>query len=72
VIRHRDALRVSLAGKLGDRADISVAVIHERAKQPATARRSEVVNNCAADDNCGGGRPALVRSRSRASTPSEG
>jgi hypothetical protein len=29
-------------------ADISIAVIHDRAKRSRTARRSEVVNNCAA------------------------
>jgi hypothetical protein len=45
-------------------ADISFAVIHDRAKRPALARRSEVVNNCAASHNSAGGRPALARSRS--------
>src|SRR5262249_15859489 len=45
-------------------ADISVAVIHERAKRPRTARRSELVNNCAAGHNGTGERPALARSRS--------
>jgi hypothetical protein len=47
------------------RPDISFAVINDRAKRPCTARRSEVVNNCAASHNSAGGRPALARSRSR-------
>jgi hypothetical protein len=50
-------------------ADISVAVIHERAKRRRTARRSELVNNCAAGHNGAGGRPALARSRSRLAHP---
>jgi hypothetical protein len=48
------------------RSDIILAVIHRRAKRPRrhTARRSELVNNCAASHNDAGGRPALARSRS--------
>jgi hypothetical protein len=48
------------------RSDISLAVIHKRAKRPRrhTAERSELVNNCAAGHNRSGGRPALARSRS--------
>ena len=46
------------------RTDISVAIIHKRAKRPCTARLSELVNNCAASHNSVGGRPALARSRS--------
>jgi hypothetical protein len=40
--------------------------MHERAEHPALApaRRSELVNNCAAGENLAGGRPALARSRS--------
>src|SRR6516162_8895808 len=44
-----------------DLADISFAVIHERAKRRRTARRSKLVNNCAASHNGDGGRPALAR-----------
>src|SRR6516162_4522014 len=47
-----------------DLADISFAVIHERAKRRRTARRSKLVNNCAASHNDDGGRLALARSRS--------
>ncbi|HXM27128.1 MAG TPA: hypothetical protein VN957_13990, partial [Chthoniobacterales bacterium] len=43
-------------------ADISLAVIHKRAKRPGTARRSELVNNCAAGENFAGERPAPARS----------
>src|ERR1700741_3194689 len=50
-------------------ADISVAVIHGRAKRPRPARRSELVNNCAAGHNGAGGRPALAQSRSRLAHP---
>jgi Transposase/Transposase IS116/IS110/IS902 family len=50
--------------KLAPKADISFAVIHDRAERPCVARRSEVVNNCAASHNSAGGRPALARSRS--------
>ena len=50
-------------------ADISFAVIHERAKRRRTARRSELVNNCAAGHNGAGGRPALARSRLRLAHP---
>ncbi|HXM26090.1 MAG TPA: hypothetical protein VN957_08700, partial [Chthoniobacterales bacterium] len=42
-------------------ADISLAVIHKRAKRPGTARRSELVNNCAAGENFAGERPAPAR-----------
>jgi transposase/transposase IS116/IS110/IS902 family protein len=47
-------------------ADISLAVMHKRAQRPALApaRRSELVNNCAASHNRAGARPALARSRS--------
>jgi hypothetical protein len=44
-------------------ADISFGVIHDRAKRPRTARRSEVVNNSAVGENSAGGRPASARSR---------
>ena len=44
--------------------DISLAVIHKRAKRPCPAKRSELVNNCAASQNEAGARPALARSRS--------
>jgi hypothetical protein len=50
-------------------ADISFAVIHERAKRRRTTSRSELVNNCAASHNGAGGRPALARSRSRLAYP---
>src|SRR6267154_803238 len=50
-------------------ADISVAVIHNRAKRSCTARRREVVNNCAAGENLAGGRPAPARSQSQSRTP---
>ena len=46
------------------KADISFAVIHKRAERPAPARRSKLVNNCASEQNDGGKRPALARSRS--------
>jgi len=47
-------------------ADISLAVMHRRAEHSAVAqaRRSELVNNCAAGENFAGERPALARSRS--------
>ena len=51
------------------RSDISLAVIHKRAKRPCEAKRSELVNNCAAGQNKAGGRPALARSRSRVPNP---
>jgi hypothetical protein len=35
-------------------ADISFGVIHDRAKRPRTARRSEVVNNSAVGENSAG------------------
>ena len=44
--------------------DISLAVIHKRAKRPYSARRSELVNNCAAGQDKAGGRPALLGHRS--------
>src|ERR1700732_477681 len=44
-------------------ADISIGVIHDQAKRPRAARRSEVVNNSAAGENIAGGRPASARSR---------
>src|SRR5437868_7491819 len=50
-------------------ADISVAVIHDRAKRFCTARRREVVNNCAAGENFAGGRPAPARSQSQSPNP---
>jgi transposase len=50
-------------------ADISFGVIHDRAKRPRTARRSEVVNNSAAGENIAGGRPAPARSRSKPCHP---
>jgi hypothetical protein len=50
-------------------ADISFGVIHDRAKRPRAARRSEVVNNSAVDENSVGGRPASARSRSYRSDP---
>ena len=50
-------------------ADISVGVIHERANRPRTAKRSELVNNCAVGHNGAGGRPALARSRSYLAHP---
>src|SRR5258707_6445753 len=50
-------------------ADISVAVIHKRAKRPVTARRSELVNNCAAGENFAGERPAPARSQSQSPHP---
>ena len=37
------------------RADISFGVIHDRAKRPALARRSEVMNNSAAGENIASG-----------------
>jgi transposase len=49
--------------------DISLAVIHKRAKRPYAAKGSELVNNCAADQNKIGERPALARSRSRPPNP---
>src|ERR1700733_12991338 len=52
-----------------DATDISLAVIHKRAKRPYAAKRSELVNNCAADQNKVGERPALARSRSRTPNP---
>ena len=53
-------------------AGISFAVIHDRAKRPALARWSAVVNNCAASHNNAGGRPALARSRSSLKLPQDG
>src|SRR5258708_39618805 len=50
-------------------ADISLAVIHKRAKRPVTARRSELVNNCAAGENFAGERPAPARSQSQSPHP---
>src|SRR5258707_7850890 len=50
-------------------ADISFGVIHDRAKRPRAARRSEVVNNSAVGENSAGGRPASARSRSYRSDP---
>src|SRR5260370_40233211 len=50
-------------------ADISLAVIHKRAKRPGTARRSELVNNCAAGENFAGERPAPARSQSQSPHP---
>ena len=55
--------------RLGGHSDISFAVIHTRARRSGTVRRSELVNNCAASQNEVGGRPALVRSRSRTFNP---
>jgi hypothetical protein len=49
--------------------DITLAVIHKRAKRRCRAKRSELVNNCAAGQNKAGGRPALARSRSRVPNP---
>src|SRR5262249_47692399 len=43
--------------------------MHKRARRAGTARRSELVNNCAASHNGVGGRPALVQSRSQAFYP---
>src|SRR5215469_4558740 len=43
--------------------------MHGRAKRSRAARRSEVVNNCAAGENVVGGRPASARSRSLARNP---
>jgi hypothetical protein len=40
--------RYSLQGSYSA-TDISLAVIHKRAKRPSPAKRSELVNNCAAD-----------------------
>jgi Transposase/Transposase IS116/IS110/IS902 family len=57
--------RASSTSRAAQQADISVAVIHDRAKRKATARRSEGVNNCAGADNWIGARPALARSRSQ-------
>ena len=48
-------------------ADISFAVIHKHVERPFAGRHSsssKLVNNCAASQNNGGGRPALARSRS--------
>jgi len=53
----------SAPGSLARSADISFGVIHNRAKRPVLARRSEVVNNCAAKHNSARGRPVLARSR---------
>jgi transposase len=39
--------------------------MHKRAKQPCEAKRSELVNNCAAGENIGGARPASARSQSQ-------
>src|SRR5258707_11903779 len=50
-------------------ADISVAVIHDRARRSCTARRREVVNNCAAGENFAGERPAPARSQSQSPNP---
>src|SRR6266850_5568904 len=50
-------------------ADISVAVIHDRAKRSCSARRREVVNNCAAGESFAGGRPAPARSQSQSPHP---
>src|SRR5258705_3030759 len=50
-------------------ADISLAVIQKRAKRPGTARRSELVNNCAAGENFAGERPAPARSQSQPPHP---
>jgi hypothetical protein len=50
-------------------ADISFGVIHDRAKRPRAARRSEVVNNSAVGENIAGGRPASARSRSKPRDP---
>src|SRR5260221_12555353 len=50
-------------------ADISLAVIHKRAKRPGTARRSELVNNCAAGENFAGERPAPAPSQSQSPHP---
>jgi hypothetical protein len=50
-------------------SDISFAVIHVRARRSGTAKRSELVNNCAGSHNEIGGGPALVQSRSRAFNP---
>jgi Transposase/Transposase IS116/IS110/IS902 family len=62
--RSRDS-RVPVASDQPRKPDISFAVIHKRAERlPAQARRSELVNNCAASHNGAGGRPALARSRS--------
>jgi transposase len=43
--------------------------MHKRVRRAGTARRSELVNNCAASHNEVGERPALVQSRSRAFYP---
>ena len=61
------SLRSKLLGLIT--ADISFGVIHDRAKRPRKARRSEVVNNSAVGENSAGGRPASVRSRSYRSDP---
>src|SRR6266481_10097661 len=63
-----------MAGRCQERngtvaADISVAVIRDRAKRSCTARRREVVNNCAAGENFAGGRPAPARSQSQSPNP---
>src|ERR1700738_2957579 len=50
-------------------ADISVAVIRDRARRSCTARRREVVNNCAAGENFAGGRPAPARAQSQSPPP---
>src|SRR6202045_2445522 len=50
-------------------ADISVAVIRDRARRSCTARRREVVNNCAAGENFAGERPAPARSQSQSPHP---
>jgi hypothetical protein len=43
--------------------------MHKRTKRSAPARRRELVNNCAADDNFVGGRPASARSQSQSPHP---
>jgi hypothetical protein len=43
--------------------------MHKRAKRSAPAKRSELVNNCAAGENIAGGRPASARSQSRRCHP---
>jgi transposase len=43
--------------------------MHKRAERPAPARRSELVNNCAAGENFAGERPASARSQSLSRHP---
>jgi transposase len=43
--------------------------MHKRAKRPALARRSELVNNCAAGENIAGESPASARSQSQSPHP---